>query len=385
MLKRIAVKHFRSCDDVVIDNIGSMLALVGRNSAGKTNILKAILGIAQSATSSEVFLNWSSDVDCEIEIELDDTTYKYTISFGGMDSGSLSFKESLSVKSDSSHWQLVANRENELVSIGNSESMTIGSLTFFLPAILSLKPSNDPVVKLIKPVVNFLETIRYYPLDEPSDAAETLGFIQAESYQSWKVALDQSDKVDDSIAMRLLHLHLQSPERFDEIRSLLGEEGLSLLAGIYIHRYAQATEGENNSNYYRVRFIPIGNFGSPLHALSYSQLSLGTRRVLRLITSLIFDKSSVLLIEHPEDGIHRGLLRKLMGLLKTYADPAQVIIASHSSTVFNSILPEEVRLVTMEEGTTKVRPLDEQEMTAARKFLEEEGTMAELLDTLEEE
>jgi predicted ATPase len=45
---------------------------------------------------------------------------------------------------------------------------------------------------------------------------------------------------------------------------------------------------------------------------SYDELSLGTRRVLHLIVSLILDRSSLMLVEHPEDSIHRGLMRKLM-------------------------------------------------------------------------
>jgi hypothetical protein len=34
MLKRIQIKNFRSCKDVVLDNLGSMTALVGRNGSG---------------------------------------------------------------------------------------------------------------------------------------------------------------------------------------------------------------------------------------------------------------------------------------------------------------------------------------------------------------
>ena len=54
MLKRIEIKSFRSCRDVVLDNLGATTVLVGRNAVGKTNILKAIEWVASTATSDKV-------------------------------------------------------------------------------------------------------------------------------------------------------------------------------------------------------------------------------------------------------------------------------------------------------------------------------------------
>ncbi len=54
MLKRVHIEGFRSCQDVLIDNIGTMTALIGRNGSGKTNILRAIEGIARMATATDL-------------------------------------------------------------------------------------------------------------------------------------------------------------------------------------------------------------------------------------------------------------------------------------------------------------------------------------------
>jgi predicted ATPase len=91
-----------------------------------------------------------------------------------------------------------------------------------------------------------------------------------------------------------------------------------------------------------------------------------------------------MLIEHPEDGIHAGLTKKIMGLLRDYADPLQLFISSHSLTVFNTLSLEDVRLVTMVDGETKVRGLTEIEIEAARKYISEEGDMADVIQSLEE-
>ena len=92
-----------------------------------------------------------------------------------------------------------------------------------------------------------------------------------------------------------------------------------------------------------------------------------------------------MLIEHPEDGIHSGLLKKLMGLLRANADPAQIILSSHAADVFNTLRAEDLRLVTARRGATSVRSLTEREVGVAARFIKEEGSLAEFLESVEEE
>jgi AAA ATPase domain len=53
VLKRIQIKNFRSCKNVIIDQIGDIIALVGRNAAGKTNILKGVEWLARTAADPD--------------------------------------------------------------------------------------------------------------------------------------------------------------------------------------------------------------------------------------------------------------------------------------------------------------------------------------------
>jgi predicted ATPase len=133
------------------------------------------------------------------------------------------------------------------------------------------------------------------------------------------------------------------------------------------------------------RFIPSDGMGGAGRAFGYSDLSTGTRRVIRMLVSLLFDKSSVMLIEQPEDSIHSGLLRKLIDLFRSYSDQTQVIFSTHSSAVVDMLKPDEVLLVTAEAGATKVRPLSQPEIELARKFMNDEGSLSDYLGSLSEQ
>jgi predicted ATPase len=91
-----------------------------------------------------------------------------------------------------------------------------------------------------------------------------------------------------------------------------------------------------------------------------------------------------MLLEQPEDSIHSGLMKKLIGLLRSNVDPTQLVVATHSPSVFNRLSPEEVRLVTMSDGSTDARQLTQRELEAAEKFITAEGSLAEFLDTVQE-
>jgi len=71
-------------------------------------------------------------------------------------------------------------------------------------------------------------------------------------------------------------------------------------------------------------------------------------------------------------------------MLKTDRDETQIIMTSHSLTTLNELAPDQIRLVTMDEGQTKVRSLKPKEKRAAREYMEQHGTFAEFLELVQE-
>jgi hypothetical protein len=79
------------------------------------------------------------------------------------------------------------------------------------------------------------------------------------------------------------------------------------------------------------------------------------------------------------------MTKKVIGLLRQNSSPSQVIMSSHSSALLNKFKPEEIRLVSLHDGFTQVRPLTPPELSAAVTFMNEEGPLYDFLESIEGE
>lgn len=372
-----------------------MLAFVGRNAVGKSNLLKAIDWAATVATSdlrssdhSAVGLN--SDAAADFDIELEGQQYRYSIivtlsataerSKKRTPRPRWSLQETLLELRDNADSVTVFARTDEDIRISNvPETVKVALTAASMPTLLAVLSDDLETSRQIRSVMSFLSKVRYYPLDEPSSPVED-SWLPDDEYKRWLADYNSSGDPGDSVIKRIAHLHLSDEERFAELQTLVGENGLGILEKIVpLKHVLGASASPGGDTYHRVMFRLNGKM------FQYAGLSLGTRRVLRILVTQVFDRSTVLLLEHPEDGIHRGLLRRLMAALSSASDDCQVFIASHSTVVFDTIGPANVRLVTIEDGSTRVRSLTDIELAAAKQFLDNEGSFSDFLRSIEED
>lgn len=112
--------------------------------------------------------------------------------------------------------------------------------------------------------------------------------------------------------------------------------------------------------------------------LPWSFLSDGTKRLFYLISECISRDRGVLLIEEPELGIHPHQLYKLLEFLKEQAKEKQIIISTHSPLVLDALNEKELNRIIIAEYSngTKFRHLSKAEISKAKAYIKEVGDLS---------
>ena len=386
MLTHVKIRNFGCCADTDVLLGTPVVGLVGRYGAGKTTILQAIEWLALSGTASESKRPGASlDAPRRVAASFDICGHQYSFSAVGryLKSKGTGFdvvqgEERLTKESEDSPKLVFYRRGEEVHTPLRDEPILIGAEAPSLGALASLLPSPDPLLQVIAPVRDYLGRIRYYTLAEPEGQSD---IIKLSDYQEWARSFEAGDSAADFVAYRILYMHEQDNESFRELCDLVGPSGLGLIDGIDIVFYPQGDVEKRQ--FCMPWFRPGANLGGHGMSVPYSALSAGTKRILRLLVHLLFDRGSVMLLEQPEDCVHPGLLYKLLDILRAYSDQCQVIFSTHSLEVLSTLRPEEVRLVEARNGSTSCRGLSRQELQAAAQFLASDGSLGEFVESLD--
>lgn len=398
VLTKVTINQFRSCHDVTLSDLGAVVVLIGRNGAGKSNILRSVMWAVDVALRSLEPERYEAPRSVTLEFRIRDFLYRYSVETKVENrrrpvtppQRAITFSESISVQTPGNDWRQLAVRRGDEVELTGGAVFRLGGDVPFLMILLAYPSVGEDVSQHLRGIEGFLKRVRYYPFDEPNDSSESV-IISKRAYQSWLASSGDSRGTDTSVLMKLLHMKLSRPDDFEEVFSILGADGLGILNGLSVKEYptkGSLTKSGEDSDlfvYFISRFYPATGSPGERHDpwLSFDDLSLGTRRIIRIVVAMIFDQSSVMLIEHPEDGIHRGLTRKLFGQLRSYSDRAQVILSSHSGLVLDDLRDDTgaVRLVMMENGATKAHALSPGEAAQARKYIDEDGAFSEFIES----
>jgi len=403
MITSLNIKNFRTCRDVSITDASHSTLLIGRNGAGKTNILSALEWVASVAVDSSVpsiepFVEGTS---VSLTLKLSGRTLRYALTTGFPDrkgkslSFSLMYEDSLFEIGSRGAEKLIFERNDQTIIFADGRRRKTVAVphglvrTFDL--LLSIS-SGTSAWQQIKDVHDFLTGVRYYALD---DLRSKAFYIRQDEYTSWLQEEDDSAPGGDAVLYRLIRLHEEKKEIFQEIVDILGEDQLNIIKDIRVENSSPPTllkrrltggqvdlfASKGLNSFYTVQFfVPSAESA----VVNYQGLSFGTRRILQLIVAMLYDRSTVMLVEQPEDGIHPGLLGKLMRVIHSYAGPTQFFMTSHSPSVVNSVPATDLRIVVNVNGKTRCRPLTKAELSNAKAFIKDEGQLDEYIRLLEQ-
>ncbi len=356
-LLRITIKNLLSFKDIAVE-LGGLNVLVGENASGKSNFLKALrllkllshgssLGDAVKSLgfSSERDVIFSQEENLEalllLEADIDGVQYEYELRFKpGRIISELLKAEGL---------RLIERRDASGEYLSLDERMISYSL-FPGEALLGDVAKRSDVSERIRAFHHFVESWGFYSFEPRS--------IRGDAPISYSLELSY----DGSNLPQVLHSLLTTERSIfmnieDAIRSSIrGIREILLLPGDGRVQIAVREEG------FRDFFRP-GN------------ISDGTLRILAFTTALYLP-SALIGFEEPENCVHPHLLGTLMDILR--GSGKQVVISTHSPYLLDHVEPDDVFLVTKEQGKTRIERLAKKEQVkAVKKFLEEGGTLGE--------
>lgn len=110
--------------------------------------------------------------------------------------------------------------------------------------------------------------------------------------------------------------------------------------------------------------------GGEAHFFDPSQISDGTLRILGILLALYqTPHPSLMVIEEPEQTVNPALLALLADAFREVSERTQLLITSHSPHLIDCFEPENIQVVTMQNGETRISPIRASQREAVKEHL----------------
>jgi predicted ATPase len=344
-LDRIEIKGFKSIRDMDLE-LGSLNILIGANGAGKTNFISAFQLLNQlmkghlqvfvsTSGGANALLYFGRKVTDEIFLHLsfDITSYKVRLVPSVQDS--LVFADEL-------YWY-----KSELVSQLRERRFGSGHKEARLPE------QAHELHGTIRFVLKHLQSYQVFHFHDTSESAK----------------IKQTGDINDNARLRsdasnlaafLYMLRETQREHYNRIVKAIR------LAAPFFDDFNLRPKPENPDTIQLAWRERSSDDYFNVHSLSD-----GTLRFICLTTLLLQPTlPSTILIDEPELGLHPYAISLLASMLRSAATQTQVIVSTQSVTLVNQFEPEDIIVVDREEGESKFKRLEPQEIES---WLEEYG------------
>ena len=396
-LKNIKIHNFRSIQNAEVDFNSGLNILIGKNGAGKSNLLKYIIQNIPHALK----IIGSGQQDTNIELD-------FTISLNEEDTGNIEITE-LSIyfkrerviineKLDFDRKLKVSRKvgsvysyKDKTIDIGNPELLEKNN-----PEFEKFHDDFDAIDELRKAYISFVIPQGIQWLDKPFRCSISsdinLDFEEENRFFSVLANLENlifsnffffahTTKID-VVPDEKLNLSELKEIFFNSFEQIKRRLNLSE----YLAKYAPITDirlNENINIYRTGNKILVENliieFNVNNSWIPWGYLSDGTKRLFYLITECLTIQKGILLIEEPELGIHPHQLFSLMQFIKEQADYKQIIISTHSPIVLDILSPEELNRITivkLSSNGTQFDKLTDGQIAVAKEYIEKVGDLS---------
>jgi len=406
-LSAVRIEGFRSCQRTFFRPHERLSVLIGRNGAGKTNILQALRLLKAGVTTHRY--RREDVATSRLRIFADFCLGRTAIALRSTISYLLDEDNSEDVVEVVDEWRLGSLDNSRAPKqkwipippelILQKEFMGIvPSALRTSPAVLRHYYARSAFVaqasiplrlrKIAAQALSFRSRISYYSAAQFTNPTACPPSFEVDAEREMSRTGIQRRKEHTRFLYDLYRLNITNSSKYESYLTLVGKQGLGLLSRIYFREVKLASRdieirsGGRIVKRKRERILIVPSVQSGTDRLSFSQLSEGTFKTLALIFYLITDDNNLLLIEEPEVCVHHGLLLSIVELIKSQSTDKQIIVSTHSDVVLDQLDPDNVFSVTMRNrGGTAVSSLargySKKKIALLREYLRSSGNLGE--------
>lgn len=349
MLKKVHVENYKCLWDTTVE-LGDFNVLIGPNDSGKSSFLEVIKFLGR-ITKENVF---QGDWSFENVVWRRDDSRKIVWEIEGQAPGIESFRY---------HVEFTSGKYSEKLT----EEMVVDDNVFWDDKNAGVRPPGFPTVFgriLGGDIIPSIQSNNGGPPNIEKLKALASSLTTSEEYQFQIKQMAKGsvlghfflNQTGANLASVLDSLQ-NSPKRtnFDLIQKKL-QDVIPTLAGVIL-----PTVGEKGKV---IEFILSGDGQKPV-SIPASLVSGGALLVTAFLTLAYTETSGILLIEEPENGLHPGLLKFIIDLLRKMSTgeignrKRQILVTTHSPLLLNYVKPEEVKIFRRDpESGTEVTSMD---------------------------
>lgn len=397
-ITNLKIRNYRSCRNTTVNLNEKLSVLIGKNGAGKTNILNSLLLLKQVTKgrgfrSRKIPKNYLSNAEVSFSFHRSKKVVdvKFFLVFDVTEKNSdrlVSAEVSIKNSSDKK-W----GKKIDIENINSFGFIHYENIKIYKHGTKSRKsyeqfrlPFDEDEYETIRSVLDFLNKIKYFSatqFSEPNKCPVTIevnerGLNEAYGYggihQQFLFDLYQNYTLNNNFYKNYIELVAKSGlgliDGIDFKEQIIENNSLEVRAGGDIRNI-------KNDKKIIVPLVSIDGLN-----LYFNQLSEGTFKTLALVFYVLKSEDEILLIEEPEVCIHHGLLTAIIELIQTKAEETQIVVSTHSDYLLDKLKPEDVILVEKktDSGTSAkilTKLLSVNDYKALKNYLQEIGNLGD--------
>lgn len=387
VLEKIKIENYHSLLNTEVSFLNSPSILIGRNGAGKTSIMNAVMLLRRLFCGDDESYRprHSKDSDnirhsISATLRVGKTYYELDVDIQVRNINGGDRPVSSSVK-------MREGNKRDWIELGPD---TFRMLRYLRDSVIDEKDIRRFVdvttsqLKGLAEITRYFEAIRYYESTQFSNP--TASPVSLELNDS-KLVRRSRDSHHEKFLYDLYIAKQTDTVMYERYLNFVSADGINLVNSIDFKELKVPSNTVTIAPGGRMRKISKERlFVVPLFTLdgtdlSPNQLSEGTFKTLALVFYLLQSDESMILIEEPEVNIHQGLLGDLMELINFQAKTRQIVVSTHSEYVLDHLEPEHIIFVAKnKKGTTAAtlnESLEEGDLAALQLYLRESGTLGE--------